>query len=66
VHVNSEDVAAWARWLADQGYVIPERPTDLYRLKAEQPEWENGGDVPAPLAIHHPPRRILTNRVIPI
>jgi len=66
VHVNSEDVAAWARWLADQGYVIPARPTDLYRQKASQPEWEDGGEAPAPLAIRstHHDTRFLTDRVI--
>lgn len=50
------DGLAWARWLEARGYAIPDPPHRLYRMKREQPEWENGGPSPAPLAIpaeHH-------------
>ncbi len=51
-----ENPVAWARWLEKRGYSIPDPAWKLYRLKKEQPEWEDGGPVPAPLAIpaeHH-------------
>jgi arylsulfatase A-like enzyme len=51
-----ENPIAWARWLEKKGYAVPDPPWKLYRWKKEQPEWEDGGPVPAPLAIaaeHH-------------
>ena len=47
---------AWAEWLRERGYPIPDDVIELYTRKADQPEWEDGGEVPAPLAIpaeHH-------------
>jgi arylsulfatase A-like enzyme len=51
-----ENPIAWARWLEKRGYGIPDPAWKLYRWKKEQAEWEDGGPVPAPLAIpaeHH-------------
>ena len=51
-----ENPIAWARWLEKKGYAVPDPPWKLYRWKKEQVEWEDGGPVPAPLAIaaeHH-------------
>jgi len=42
---------AWAAWLGDRGYDIPDPNWKLYTAKADQTEYENGGKVPAPLAI---------------
>ncbi len=42
---------AWADWLATRGYPIPAPNWKLYTNKADVPEYEHGGDVPAPLAI---------------
>jgi arylsulfatase A-like enzyme len=42
---------AWAKWLGDQGYDIPDPNWKFYTQKADQPEYENGGMVPAPLAL---------------
>lgn len=47
---------AWARWLADKGYDVPDPNWRFYTRKADQAEYEEGGDVPAPLALpaeHH-------------
>ncbi|MBW2280510.1 MAG: alkaline phosphatase family protein [Deltaproteobacteria bacterium] len=47
---------AWADWLRERGYEIPDEVFELYSRKRDVPEWEDGGDVPAPLAIpaeHH-------------
>jgi arylsulfatase A-like enzyme len=51
-----ENPVAWARWLEKKGYEIPDPAYQLYRRKKPQPEWEDGGPTPAPLAIpaeHH-------------
>jgi arylsulfatase A-like enzyme len=42
---------AWAAWLGEQGYDIPDPNWKFYTEKADQPEYEQGGDVPAPLAL---------------
>lgn len=42
---------AWADWLSDRGYDIPKPNYKLYTQKKNLPEYENGGDVAAPLAI---------------
>ncbi|MDH3685882.1 MAG: alkaline phosphatase family protein [Myxococcales bacterium] len=50
------DGAAWARWLADKGYEIPEPTFGLYKKRKDGVEWEDGGPAPLPLAIpaeHH-------------
>lgn len=47
---------AWAQWLAEKGYEIPEPTWKFYTGKADQPEYEDGGEVPAPLRLpaeHH-------------
>lgn len=51
-----ENPVAWARWLEKKGYTVPDPAWKLYRQKKDGPEWEQGGPVPAPLAIpaeHH-------------
>ncbi len=40
---------AWAEWLGEKGYAIPEPAWRFYTRKAEQTEFEDGGAVPAPL-----------------
>lgn len=50
---------AWAEWLAAKGYDVPEPNWRFYTIKKDQPEYEDGGRVPAPLAIpaeHHDTR----------
>ncbi|MCB1692140.1 MAG: alkaline phosphatase family protein [Pseudomonadales bacterium] len=42
---------AWADWLGAQGYEIPEPNWRFYTEKQPVPEYEEGGPVPAPLAI---------------
>ncbi len=42
---------AWAAWLGDQGFDIPAPNWKLYTQKTAVAEYENGGPVPAPLAI---------------
>jgi len=42
---------AWADWLADRGYEIPEPNWKLYTQKKNVPEYEQGGDSAAPLQI---------------
>jgi len=42
---------AWADWLAERGYDIPEPNWKLYTQKKDVPEYEQGGDVAAPLQI---------------
>ena len=52
----TENISAWADWLAERGYDIPARQQALYRTKVDQPEWEEGGPAPAPLKLlaeHH-------------
>jgi len=47
---------SWADWLAEKGYHIPSPNWRLYTDKKNQPEYEEGGKAPAPLAIpaeHH-------------
>ena len=47
---------AWAEWLAGKGYDVPDPNWRFYTTKQDQPEYEDGGKVPAPLAIpaeHH-------------
>lgn len=50
LHHNVGSLAHWTAWLRGQGIDVPEREFDLYTNKADQAEWEDGGDVPAPLA----------------
>jgi arylsulfatase A-like enzyme len=66
VHVNTEDVAAWADWLAGLGYDIPDPPTALLRRKADGVEWEDGGAVPLPLALDpaHSDTHFVTDRAL--
>jgi len=40
---------AWADWLADRGYDIPDPNYRLYTDKKNLPEYEDGGPCPAPL-----------------
>lgn len=42
---------AWAEWLGEKGYEIPDPNWKFYTRKADQKEYEDGGDVPAPLAL---------------
>ncbi len=42
---------AWADWLKDRGYDIPEPNWKLYTQKKDVPEYENGGDYAAPMVI---------------
>lgn len=42
---------AWAAWLGEQGYEIPDPTWKFYTAKAKQPEYEDGGAVPAPLSL---------------
>lgn len=47
---------AWADWLEELGYDVPDPNWRFYTIKQDQPEYEDGGKVPAPLAIpaeHH-------------
>lgn len=47
---------AWADWLAEKGYEVPSPNWRFYTNKKDVPEFEDGGDAPAPLAIpaeHH-------------
>jgi arylsulfatase A-like enzyme len=56
VVMMGENPIAWARWLEKKGYAVPDPPWRLYRQKKEGADWEEGGPVPAPLAIpaeHH-------------
>jgi arylsulfatase A-like enzyme len=41
----------WVHSLISKGYSIPDRPEDLYGIKADGVEWEDGGEVPLPQAI---------------
>ena len=41
----------WVQSLIDKGYSLPDQPKDLYGVKAAGDEWEEGGEVPLPLAI---------------
>lgn len=42
---------AWADWLAERGYDVPDPNWRFYTEKADQQEYEDGGSVPAPLTI---------------
>ena len=42
---------AWAAWLGDQGLDVPDPNWKFYTDKADVAEYEDGGPVPAPLAI---------------
>ena len=42
---------AWAAWLGDQGFDVPDPNWKFYTDKADVDEYEDGGPVPAPLAI---------------
>ena len=42
---------AWAAWLGEKGYDIPDPNWKFYTQKSPQAEYEDGGDVPAPLAL---------------
>lgn len=42
---------AWAAWLGEQGVDIPDPNWKFYTEKADVAEYEDGGPVPAPLAI---------------
>ena len=66
VPLNESDVSAWVAWLEAEGVTVPERGYDLYRTKQDQPEWEQGGPAPAPLALsaEHHDTRFLTDRAI--
>ena len=66
VHVNTEDVAAWAAWLAERGYEIPPRQSELLRRKRTETDWEDGASTPAPLAIEarHDDTHYVTDRAI--
>lgn len=66
VLVNTGDVTAWAEWLATKGYRIPGHPPDLYRMKVDVTEWEDGGPAPTPLAIRaeHHDTHFLTDQTI--
>jgi len=41
----------WVQSLIEKGYSLPDQPKDLYGVKAAGDEWEEGGEVPLPLAI---------------
>jgi arylsulfatase A-like enzyme len=41
----------WVQSLIDKGYSLPEQVKDIYGVKAAGVEWEEGGEVPLPLAI---------------
>jgi len=41
----------WVQSLTEKGYTLPESHKDLYGVKADGIEWEDGGEVPLPLAI---------------
>ncbi|HEY6597815.1 MAG TPA: alkaline phosphatase family protein [Pseudomonadales bacterium] len=60
------DVTTWAAWLRARGVDVPARPFDLYQQKTDQPEYENGGPSPAPLALarEHHDTFFMTDRVI--
>ena len=45
------DGKAWGDWLSEKGYSMPTSSVDFYTKKAEQPEYEEGGPEPAPLAL---------------
>jgi arylsulfatase A-like enzyme len=66
VHVNTEDVAAWAEWLSGLGYDVPADPTALLRNRKTELEWEDGAAAPAPLAIAaaHSDTRFVTDRAL--
>jgi arylsulfatase A-like enzyme len=66
VHVNTEDVAAWAEWLRAHGFAIPDEPTTLLRARRPGPDWEDGAPAPLPLAIDHAhsDTRFVTDRAI--
>lgn len=56
VLMMGENPKAWANWLGERGYDIPEPNWKFYTTKADVAEYEDGGDVPAPLALpaaHH-------------
>jgi arylsulfatase A-like enzyme len=42
---------SWAEWLGEQGHDIPDPTWKFYTQKKDQPEFEDGGEVPAPLAL---------------
>ncbi len=42
---------AWADWLAERGYDIPDPNWRLYTQKKNLPEYEDGGPCPAPLTM---------------
>lgn len=47
---------AWADWLAEKGYEVPSPNWRFYTSKKDVPEFEDGGEAPAPLAVpaeHH-------------
>jgi arylsulfatase A-like enzyme len=60
------DGQAWADWLADKGYEIPDPPYRLYTTKKDGPEWEDGASAPSPLAIpaEHHDTYFMTDQVI--
>ena len=62
----SADGAAWARWLENLGYTVPESTTLLYTQKSDQMEYEEGGSQPAPLALprEHNDTRFMVDRAI--
>jgi arylsulfatase A-like enzyme len=41
----------WAQTLTEKGYTLPEPVNDIYGVKPDGIEWEDGGKVPLPLAI---------------
>ena len=57
---------AWAKWLEDLGYPIPEPNWKLYTEKAPHVEYEAGGDYAAPLKIpaKHHDTRFMVDQVI--
>jgi len=42
---------AWAAWLGEQGYEIPDPNWKFYTQKTDVAEYEDGGPVPAPLSL---------------
>ncbi|MDA1075349.1 MAG: alkaline phosphatase family protein [Proteobacteria bacterium] len=49
--LTTQDLTTWVNWLRGRGVSIPQRTSDLYYRKANQPEWEEGGPTPAPLLL---------------
>lgn len=66
VLLNEGDLATWAEWLQARGCPVPEHLYDLLLTKARQPEWEDGGPAPTPLALkaEHHDSRFLTDQAI--